>query len=95
MTATLIIRDRSEGPRGRVVEIVVWRLSEPVPPCSHCFKYRLVLVISGQRRVGFDNERGKGDHRHIRGQELPYEFLSIEQLFKDFYREVDQCLDEL
>lgn len=95
MSATLIIRERSEGVGGSVVEIVVWRLSEPMAPSVHRFKYRLVLVMHGKRLVGFDNERGKGDHKHLRDREVPYEFRSIDQLFQDFYQEVDRCLDEL
>jgi hypothetical protein len=35
------------------------------PPCGHPFKYRLVLIVEGRRAIGFDNERGKGDHRHV------------------------------
>jgi predicted transcriptional regulator len=30
--------------------------------------------------VGFDNERGKGDHCHMDGKELPYKFTSVGQL---------------
>jgi len=40
-----------------------------VPPCGHAFKYRLVYVLNGERLVGFDNERGKGDHQHLDGKE--------------------------
>ena len=52
--------------------MVAWRLPEPAPPCSHPFKYRLVYVVEGERVIGFDNERGKGDHSHIEGEERPY-----------------------
>ena len=34
--------------------------------------------------VGFDNERGKGDHCHLDGVEMPYMFVSVEQLIEDF-----------
>jgi len=34
--------------------------------------------------VGFDNERGKGDHVHLDGTEVPYAFTSVEQLIEDF-----------
>jgi hypothetical protein len=36
---------------------------EPVSPLEHRIKYRLVNV----RVVGYDNERGKGDHKHRYG----------------------------
>lgn len=42
----------------------------------------------GQRIVGFDNERGKGDHMHRGDEEFPYEFRGVEPLLKDFVAEV-------
>jgi hypothetical protein len=38
----------------------------------------------GEILVLFDNERGKGDHRHIRGVEHSYRFDSVERLIEDF-----------
>jgi predicted nucleic acid-binding Zn finger protein len=38
--------------------------------------------------VGYDNERGKGDHKHIKGLEYAYNFTSIDQLFADFRRDI-------
>lgn len=69
--------------------MVVWRVPAPVPPSQHTFKYRLVFVRAGQRIVGYDNERGKGDHRHLLGQESSYRFLSIETLVRDFLADVE------
>jgi hypothetical protein len=48
----------------------------------------LFFGIPGQDYVRYDNERGKGDHRHVGGQESPYAFRSIEQLLDDFERDV-------
>lgn len=62
---------------------------EPVPPSEHRFKYRAAYAIDGVRVVGFDNERGKGDHFHIRGVERPYTFTSVEQLVERFIAAVD------
>ena len=36
----------------------------------------------------YDNERGKGDHRHIMDREELYEFISLEQLFEDFFADI-------
>ncbi len=71
-----------------MIEAVVWRVPEPVPPSEHAFKYRLVWIVGGQRVVGFDNERGKGDHCHLDGLEVPYKFSTLEQLFEDFGTEI-------
>ncbi|WP_371418458.1 peptidylprolyl isomerase [Methylocapsa sp. S129] len=40
------------------------------------------------RQVGYDNERGKGDHRHLDGREFPYTFTSVEELVRDFLSDV-------
>ena len=50
---------------GSIIEIVIWQLSEPLPPSAHIFKYRLYFGAGGISRVRYDNERGKGDHSHI------------------------------
>jgi hypothetical protein len=41
-----------------------------------------------RRIFGYDNERGKGDHRHHRGREEPYRFTSVEKLVSDFLADV-------
>lgn len=64
-------------------------MSESVPPSELGFKYRVVYAIDGVRVVGFDNERGNGDHCHIRGVERSYKFTSVEQLVEDFIAAVD------
>jgi hypothetical protein len=84
MAAQLITRFKNVNPDGSILELVVWKVPEPVPPTDHGFKYRAVYVLDGQRIVGFDNERGKGDHCHLDGKELPYSFTSVEQLVEDF-----------
>jgi hypothetical protein len=84
MPAELITRFKNVNPDGSILELVVWRVPEPVPPTEHGYKYRAVYIQQGLRVVGFDNERGKGDHCHLDGQELPYRFVSVEQLVEDF-----------
>jgi hypothetical protein len=81
---TQFVDDTEDG----VIQVTVWKVPKPVPPSEHGFKYRLVYVKNGQRVVGFNNERGKGDHCHLDGQEYPYTFVSLEQLGEDFAAEV-------
>ena len=90
MKAVLITRFRDVASDGGLIEMVVWRLPEPLPPCTHTFKYRLVYVVKGERVIGFDNERGKGDHRHMEGEEEPYAFVGIDRLIEDFIAEVER-----
>ena len=84
MKASLITRFKDVTPEGGVIELVVWRVPEPVPPSEHGFKYRAAYAVDGMRVVGFDNERGKGDHCHVGSAERPYTFLSVERLIEDF-----------
>ncbi len=90
MKAELITRFRDIAEDGSGVEMVVWRVPDPVPPSEHRFKYRLVYLEAGRRMVGFDNERGKGDHKHVGDQEQPYTFVDVERLIDDFILEVEQ-----
>ena len=89
MPAQLITSFKNVNPDGSILEFVVWRVPEPVPPSLHFYKYRAVYVINGERIVCFDNERGKGDHCHLGGIEVPYRFTTIEQLIEDFIAAVD------
>ena len=74
---------------GSVVEIVVWRVPEAVPPSTHPYKYRLYFGKGGVCRVRYDNERGKGDHRHVGKLEEEYLFESLERLLADFRNDVE------
>ncbi len=74
-----------------IVEIVLWQLASPLPPAEHEFKYRLVYVVDGLRLVGYDNERGKGDHKHFDGVERAYEFIDAATLLVDFWEDVKRA----
>ena len=91
MQAGLITRFKDVTPEGGVIELVVWRVPAPVSPSEHGFEYRAAYAIDGVRVVGFDNERGKGDHCHIRGVHRRYVFTSVEQLIEDFIAAVDEA----
>ena len=84
MSAQLITRFKNVTSDGAILELVVWKVPTPVPPTAHGYKYSAVYVVNGVRVIGFDNERGKGDHCHLDGTEVPYVFTSVEQLIEDF-----------
>ena len=94
MKAELITRFRDIAEDGTGLEMVVWRVPDPVPPSEHRFKYRLVYVVAGRRVVGFDNERGKGDHKHFGDREEPYTFVDVDRLIDDFIQEVERWKSE-
>ena len=74
---------------GAILEARVWELDKPVTGSAHRFKYRLFYGLPGHRLVGYDNERGKGDHRHAGRREERYVFVSLERLLDDFFTDVD------
>ncbi|MBI4185263.1 MAG: hypothetical protein HY521_14825 [Proteobacteria bacterium] len=88
MKADLIFHQRIDYDDGAIVEMAIWRVPAPVPPSGHDLKYSLFYGRSGVREVGYDNERGKGDHRHFRGLEAPYSFSGVERLMVDFWSDV-------
>jgi hypothetical protein len=89
MRATSIAALKEVRDDGSVVEIVVWQVPEPVPPSQHSYKYRLYFGKDGTCRVRYDNERGKGDHRHLGQIEEDYVFESLEKLLADFRSDVE------
>jgi hypothetical protein len=89
MPALPIIRAKEVRDDGVIIEVVVWRLTEPVHPCIHPYKYRLYFGAGGICFVRYDNELGKGDHRHVSGVELIYEFVSLDKLLDDFQHDVE------
>lgn len=76
---------------GGVIEMVIWQLPAPTAGRPHGLKYRLVYAVNGVRMVGYDNETGKGDHKHLAGQELPYRFVDVNTLVADFYADIRSC----
>lgn len=90
MRADLLFRAREVFDDGAILEMVLWLLPVPVEGCNHRYKYRLYYGRDGQREVGYDNERGKGDHRHYLGKEISYSFQSPEQLIEDFRRDIER-----
>jgi hypothetical protein len=89
MKATLIHRLKQVTAEGNIIELVVWRVPNPVDPSRHDFKYRAVYIVDGKRIVGFDNERGKGDHQHIGGREVAYAFSTVDRMIEDFIAAVE------
>ena len=89
MKAQLILNEKTVFEDGSIIELRIWSVPNPVPPTTHGYKYSLFFGRPGERVVGFDNERGKGDHKHVLGTETGYVFTSIAQLLRDFRDEVE------
>jgi hypothetical protein len=77
---------------GAAVEVKIWR----VPRSSdkpHGLRYSFAYIVKGKRLIGYDNAEGKGDHRHVRGNETAYAFKSLKKLWADFFNDIDDIKD--
>lgn len=93
MDARLIEKSRTNLSDEAFVEIAVWLVPSPVSGSTHSFKYRLALVVNGECTLRYDNERGKGDHRHMGGREEKYAFTTLAALIRAFNQEVERMLE--
>ena len=92
MKARRIFHDKALLPDGAIVEMVIWQLPAASAERPHGLKYRLFYGRGGQRIVGYDNERGKGDPKHVGAAESAYHFTSVEQLVADFLADVQRAI---
>lgn len=89
-TAREIIRFRKER-RGRIIEVVIWHLSEPLPGSTRPYKYHLFCgQADGSCLARYDNERGKGDHRYVGDNEETYSFSTLLKLIEDFETDIER-----
>ena len=90
--AQTVLNYRRDLPNGDIIQVVVWRLPEPLPGSSHPYKYRLhYQKAGGSDTIRYDNERGKGDHRHFGGKEESYQFETLKKLVQDFYETIKEA----
>ena len=87
--AEIIFRDKYVFADGAIREMIIWRLPTADVVRPHGLKYSLYYGFPGTRLVGYDNELGKGDHRHYGDREEPYNFSTIEQLVAYFEKDID------
>jgi hypothetical protein len=89
MKARLLLRQRLGLSETAFVEVVVWQVPQAVRGSHHAYKYRLALVSEGVCVLRYDNEAGKGDHKHVGGREEPVVFTSLQRLLADFQADVE------
>ncbi len=92
MDAELIADDEYPVGDTAVAYVVIWKLPRSLPGSMHRYKYRLALVDGRTNVLRYDNEAGKGDHRHIGRREFPYRFVDVDELRMDFWKDVEQWL---
>ena len=92
MVAKLLYREKYIYSDGAIREMVLWQLPRKTADRLYGLKYRLYYGLGdGSCLVRFDNESGKGDHKHIGSQEEVYRFINVETLVADFLAEIEKA----
>ena len=94
MKAMRIFYDKAVLPDGSIVEMTIWKLPQASAERAHGLKYSLFYGRDGKRIVGYDNERGKSDHRHVHEVQTRYRFVSVELLVAYFLADVESVKNE-
>lgn len=94
MKAVELLRTRVVYSPAAFAELVLWKLPASLPGSRHAFKYRLAYVVDEECVLRYDNEAGKGDHRHVGGKETHYRFSTPEKLIADFQADIARWNDE-
>lgn len=97
MRARLILDTKTVLADGRVIQRKVWKLPQMTGGRPHALKYRLYCGKNGKVIVRYDNETGKGDHRHVGPAEVEsaYVFVSLVQLLIDFDADIEKLSGEI
>jgi Family of unknown function (DUF6516) len=92
-----LLNEKTMLSDGRIVHRKVWMLPKATPDRPHGLKYSLYCGKDGKNIVRYDNETGKGDHRHVGPDEVEntYRFLSLVQLLRDFDRDIAELSGEI
>ena len=94
MNAVELVRTRITYSEAAFAELVLWQVPKPVAGSTHGFKYRLAYVVRNVCVLRYDNEVGKGDHRHYGDKESIYKFTTPDQLVADFQRDIARWNNE-
>ena len=94
MKAIQLVRTRITYTAAAFAELVLWQVPKPVAGSAHGCKYRLAYVVHEVCVLRYDNEDGKGDHRHFGSKESRYNFTTPDQLIADFQRDIARWNNE-
>ena len=89
MKAVLLLRERQVLTETTFVELIVWQVPQPLPGSTPDFKYSLALIAGDICILRYDNEAGKGDHKHVSGREARYRFCDLQTLRMAFWTDVE------
>ena len=89
MDVELLFYRKNIESNGDIVEMKIWQVPQTKDK-PYGYRYSLVNIRDNKRIVGYDNGEGKGDHRHYRNNEHPYDFKGMDALIQDFHKDVEK-----
>ena len=72
------------------VQVKIWKVKPNVKGSLHEYKYSCAYVVRNICVLRYDNEAGKGDHKHINDKEIPVQFTDIKDLIAQFDADVQK-----
>ena len=90
MKAKRIFEQRLNVKLGGFVSVRIFEVPDPVLGSAHGYKYSLAYVVDEVCVLRYDNEAGKGDHKHVGLVEEPYRFSTPAALLADFWGDVNK-----
>ena len=94
MRARLLLDRRTIVTPSAFVEMVIWKVPQPLAGGTHHYKYRLALVAENVCVLRYDSEAGKGDHIHRGKLESRCRYRDVDRLVADFLADVRKWLRE-
>ena len=94
MKATQIFNRRVTIRKNLFAELVIWEVPKPLAGSTHSYKYRMALVHYGVSVLRYDNEAGKGDHKHVGVDEQLYIFKDVDKLIEYFVEDIRRWQNE-
>jgi hypothetical protein len=90
----LIYQDKIQLTNTEFMQMVIWHVEPPVNGSTHNYKYRFAYVKAGICLLRYDNEAGKGDHKHVGDKQQPITFTHLTALQRSFFNEVARLRGE-
>ena len=88
MPAVELMNTRIQIADNAFATIRILQVEPAILGSNHQYKYSLAYIVDGVCVMRYDNERGKGDHKHIGEHEYPTTFTTIQNLIASFHADI-------
>ena len=93
--AIQVLREKLIDEEGNILELVIWKV--PITSQNALgVRYRLAFIRRDEEQpaILYDNHHPKGHHRHVEGEEGPYNFAGVDRLLEDFKADVSRLVGD-